>query len=530
MKLKHYLLLMVLFVHLISFGQILDQFNTPAGTGGGGFVVSPTQNVGQSFIAGLTGRLVQINVFYNDDASYYVAGEFQLTIYEGEGYNGTILGTENFTLNTSPADGEYIIPITSNILISANATYTIRLDGITGSGIFLGTTNGATGTYANGTLYVYNSQSYNEYDLWFKSFIAAASHLNFDGIDDFVVLNNFERPEAFTFEAMIKTNTTSADACLFSWMRDDDVDTGNDFNRTRITIANGYLRLIVHTIYGPSSNGNDVITGNITVNDNVWHHIAIVKTDATNNNVFLYVDGVLDVTGTTDINFLSSQSIFLGANGYKYFAPPLTNKYNSKSNGLSAREINDLPTPIDFYQGNLDEVRVWNRPLSLSELQNNQNCELANPSTQTGLVAYYQFNQGVDSENNNSVITLTDASGNGYNGTLTDFSLNGVTSNWISGSPIVTGNNCSPFLSATDFAINNQLNIYPNPTRNEVTIQFNALTNPQLQIIDMNGRILLNESLNYSNKTLNIETLPLGIYLFKIDANEGTAVSKVIKR
>ncbi|MVO11110.1 T9SS type A sorting domain-containing protein [Flavobacterium sp. TP390] len=526
MKLKHYLSVAVLFVHLISFGQVLDQFNTPTGTGGGGFLVSPTQNVGQSFIAGLTGKLSQISVFYDDDPTNFVAGEFKLTIYEGEGYNGNVLAIQNFTLNIAPPYGEYAIPIETTVNLTASSTYTIRLDGITGNGIFFGSSNGATGTYANGTLYVYNSQSYYEYDLWFKSFIAAASHLNFDGIDDFVVLNHFERPATFTFEAMIKTNTTSADACLFSWMKDDDVNTGYDFNRTRITIANGNLRLIVHPNDG---SGDDVITGNITINDNIWHHIAIVKTADVSNNIFLYVDGVLDATGTIDLIF-QSQSIFLGANGYKYFIPPVTNKDNSKNNGLSAREINDLTEPDDFYQGNLDELRVWNRPLSLSELQNNQNCELANPASQTGLVAYYQFNQGVDSDNNVTVTTLTDASGNGYNGTLTDFSLNGVTSNWIAGSPIVTGNNCSPFLSVTDFAINNQLNIYPNPTRNEVTIQFNALTNPQLQIIDMNGRILLNESLNYSNNTLNIETLPSGIYLFKINANEGTAVSKVIKQ
>ncbi|NJM79719.1 MAG: hypothetical protein HC854_09040 [Flavobacterium sp.] len=187
MKLKLYFLFLFVICHLLSFGQILDQSNSPVNASGGGFLVSPTQNVGQSFIAGLTGTLAQINVFYNYDVDYYVAGDFQLTIYEGEGYNGTILGTENFALNTSPADGEYVIPITSNIAILANSTYTIRLDGITGSGLFFGSSSNGAGTYSNGILYINNSQPYIEYDLWFKSFITAASHLNFDGIKDYIV-------------------------------------------------------------------------------------------------------------------------------------------------------------------------------------------------------------------------------------------------------------------------------------------------------------------------------------------------------
>ncbi|NJM79720.1 MAG: LamG domain-containing protein [Flavobacterium sp.] len=226
-------------------------------------------------------------------------------------------------------------------------------------------------------------------------------------------------------------------------MDSDHGGTNYEFNRTKILIRHGKLSFTAYTDIAYSL--NDIITGNITINDNLWHHITIVKTTDATNNLFLYVDGVLDVVGTNDF-ITDSQSLFLGANGYRFFEPPVAIKFNFKNNIKSvAREINDLPYPIDFYQGNLDEVRVWNRALSLAELQNNQNCELANPTSQTGLVAYYQFNQGVDSENNMSLTVLTDASGNGYNGTLTDFSLNGATSNWIAGSPIVTGNNCSPF-------------------------------------------------------------------------------------
>ncbi|NJM79721.1 MAG: T9SS type A sorting domain-containing protein [Flavobacterium sp.] len=71
--------------------------------------------------------------------------------------------------------------------------------------------------------------------------------------------------------------------------------------------------------------------------------------------------------------------------------------------------------------------------------------------------------------------------------------------------------------------------MYPNPTKNEVTIQYNALTNPQLEVIDLNGRVLLKQTLNNTNNTLNIASLPSGIYLFKINSKEGLAISRVIK-
>lgn len=59
------------------------------------------------------------------------------------------------------------------------------------------------------------------------------------------------------------------------------------------------------------------------------------------------------------------------------------------------------------------------------------NAELNGP--QSGLVALYNFNRGFVNANNAGVTTLTDASGNGNNGTLVGFTLNGASSNWIAG-------------------------------------------------------------------------------------------------
>src|SRR5690606_1385879 len=55
----------------------------------------------------------------------------------------------------------------------------------------------------------------------------------------------------------------------------------------------------------------------------------------------------------------------------------------------------------------------------------------------TGLIASYDFNQGVAGGDNSGVTNLPDVSGGGFNGTLLGFALNGATSNWLaSDSPV----------------------------------------------------------------------------------------------
>jgi hypothetical protein len=90
---------------------------------------------------------------------------------------------------------------------------------------------------------------------------------------------------------------------------------------------------------------------------------------------------------------------------------------------------------FEFTNGSIDEVRIWNRALAQLEIQNNRNCELT--TGQTGLLAYYKFNQ-------NTGTTLTDATTNNYAGILTNLALSGATSNWANRGGIVTGTVCNP--------------------------------------------------------------------------------------
>lgn len=130
---------------------------------------------------------------------------------------------------------------------------------------------------------------------------------------------------------------------------------------------------------------------------NVWTHIALV-------------------IGTTGFTVYAN-----GVNVYSNTATPITPTgsfilgYNTVAGGQP-------------YDGKMDEVRIWNTARTQTEIQNNMNAEI-DPSA-SGLALYYTFDQGTATGTNTGLTTVIDQSGNN-NGTLTNFSLSGSTSNFL---------------------------------------------------------------------------------------------------
>lgn len=112
---------------------------------------------------------------------------------------------------------------------------------------------------------------------------------------------------------------------------------------------------------------------------NQWQHVAVVFKD-------------------TDIIFYK--------NGVKY------NYGSAPSSGTTVNKLNIAKNPgyNEFFQGKIDEVRIWSRELSQEEIQNNMNALLK--GDETGLEAWWQFNE-------NSGTQTGDSSHNDYTGTLT---------------------------------------------------------------------------------------------------------------
>ena len=96
--------------------------------------------------------------------------------------------------------------------------------------------------------------------------------------------------------------------------------------------------------------------------------------------------------------------------------------------------------PTRLFAGCLDEVRIWNVARTQAQIQASMNCEIS--CTNCGLAAYYQFNQGIAGGTNNGLDSATDCSGNSNTGILTNFALNGATSNWVAPGGVTSGSSC----------------------------------------------------------------------------------------
>ncbi len=398
MKQKNYFLLLILtFFQLVSNAQTLDQSNAPANSGGGGFQVNNSgQTVGQSFVAGLTGTLSQVNVYLG---SYnFAAGDFRLSIINGDGYGGVVEGTQDFTLSSYPGDGEYAISITNTINITAGNTYTLKFEGITGSINMLAPSGDI---FTNGILYYGSGSSFSSYDLWFKTYVTVptpATHLNFDGANDYVNLGTS------ISSAINNTSTLTLEA----WINPSALNGWNNI----ITDYNGSYHKILLRVRNNNNIqfwlNSTVLNSAFTVPLNTWTHIAAVYDGS---NMYVYANGTL-----------------VGSQAATVSLPTTTDQFNIGSR---------IGSNTENFTGNIDEVRVWTTARTVEQINGSMNCELQ--GTESGLVAYYQFNQGTDQADNTSVTTLTDASSNGYDGTLTNFALTGSTSNWLAGSPVTTG-------------------------------------------------------------------------------------------
>ena len=77
----------------------------------------------------------------------------------------------------------------------------------------------------------------------------------------------------------------------------------------------------------------------------------------------------------------------------------------------------------------------------------------------------------------------------------------------------------------------NEINLYPNPTNDLITISFNSenIINTELQVIDLLGKNLFNQSLTNSKTTISLKDYPQGIYLIRIINNRGIKTYKIVK-
>ena len=330
-----------------------------------------------------------------------------------------------------------------------------------------------------------NVEGYSQYPLLKTQ---PATHLNFDGNDDYIQLTHFEKPNEFTIEAWVKNDYDTGN--IISWGKN-----SNDTSHTKLRVDDGDIDFYIYDFINDISN---TVSSSISINSD-WHHIAVVKNTNLANNLEIYVDGALGATGTVNLN-ITSENLLIGGRSYNNLAP------------------------FELYEGNLDEVRIWNTARTATEINATKDCELL--GNESGLLAYYTFNQGYDQVNNDAVTTLTNSVTGGSNGVLYNFNLYGTTSNWLSGSPVTSGVTCAS-LATSSFTSSEDVLLYPNPTSGF----FNIGTEKEstITVYDVLGKEIILQ--NNNSKTIDLSHYSNGIYFVKIATLTGeSSLHKLVKK
>lgn len=201
--------------------------------------------------------------------------------------------------------------------------------------------------------------------------IVRGNILNFDGTDDGVDMGNpanFNITANITLEAWVYSTNTTGDQKIITKFGDVALD-----NAYALQTVNGEPQF-----YLDLGAGWQVCGAGTTLSANTWYHIAGTY-DGTNMKI--YVNGVernsIAQTGAIDV----SASTF---------------KIGTWAGG-------------NFWTGQLDEVRVWNTARTANEVRESMHLTLS--GCETGLVSYYQFNEGAGT-------TLGDNAGSANNGTI----------------------------------------------------------------------------------------------------------------
>jgi len=156
--------------------------------------------------------------------------------------------------------------------------------------------------------------------------------LSLDGVDDFVDCGNDASlyPTNITISAWVKANTIPGNMGIISNKHDSNnginLEMGSS-NKIGTLVSDGSSWTYIKTSWGPGSD--------------VWYYVVATHSGTTNK---IYVNGVLENTGTKELSYYGVvQNTIVGR-----FYVPTTNNY--------------------IFDGNIDDVRIYSRALSASEI------------------------------------------------------------------------------------------------------------------------------------------------------------------
>lgn len=312
-----------------------------------------------------------------------------------------------------------------------------------------------------------------------------SSALSLDGSTESGAAGNMNLGgSALSFEGWIKPSSfKSASPYISSIMGTEVSDSNSAFLRLGdANIANNKVQFVLSI-----NNVQQKLTSTTALNANTWYHVAATY-DGTAMKI--YINGALDAS--------RSQTGSVNSNG----AFNVGYLYNTSRN----------------FNGKVDEVRVWKRALSQTEISQNM-CNVSVPAT--SLAAYWKFNEGSGS-------SVQDTSGNGVTLTLTGVDA----SNWGTDVPCTTGTSRLAGNGTTQKAINqteasgkNQIKMYPNPASKSSSLTVSVpegYSRGKLTVYDFNGRMVDSQIMKAGNYQYNLSALSSGNYIVQFESQDGS--------
>ena len=342
----------------------------------------------------------------------------------------------------------------------------------------------------------------------------------FDGVDDYISSTPVGLPIGNTARTISCWFTTTASAIPTSQYP-------NWQNITGYGSPYGGPVIFIQSVEAPTGQGyfqsgswNNEIYSYNPLNNGVWHNM-VTTYDGSGTPVMMYIDGVLNSsTGALTLGTASS-----------YF-------------GIGNASFANIP-----FRGNIDDVGLWNRALTPTEIFALYNDYIGCTDT----VATQPINLSVNISNNAQFTTAssdplatyqwqTDL-GVGYLNLNGVGQYSGTTNDTLTVSNVTMSNNNQPFrciissgfcTDTSDIAVltvNNNVGInetsqdklfsvFPNPAQSVINVKADSkLIGEVYTIYDNTGRVVLSGKLNSQNTTIELGNLSGGIYMLSVGEN-----------
>jgi hypothetical protein len=264
----------------------------------------------------------------------------------------------------------------------------------------------------------------------------------------------------------------------------------------------------------PTGPGNAVLYGQYggALLSDSYHSIFSVTVANTGNGDSLYMQTLGSVSGVIAMPYT--------AGDWMHIAMVQTaDSLIGYKNGTRVGAVNSLPPTMafftislglndnggEYFEGAMDELKTFNRALSAAEVANQLNW-VGYAAVAPGLTGYWQFNEG---------------SGTGhYN------AYNHITDSLLFGASYVPAG----FVVAVDPTLAPKFEIFPNPTTGLLQLRGDLHQVTAVEILDLAGRVLTvpQSKGSVSEVTLDLASLPAGMYLARVQGKQFTNTEKVI--